>query len=131
MITLSLLHPIQSIPVQSWTFEHEPVIRIGRATDNEVILYSAVVSRHHIEIRRNGDDWEVVNVGTNGTYIDGKKINKTTAVDGMILRLAYSGPKIQIRLDRANGFETDLQNNTKEPPLNDLKEDLVNEMSIG
>jgi pSer/pThr/pTyr-binding forkhead associated (FHA) protein len=52
-----------------------------------------------VEIRPNGSDWEVVNLGANGTYINGKKITKMTAEDGMIIRLASSGPKIQINLD--------------------------------
>ena len=99
MITLTLLHPLQSVPVQSWTFEPESVIRIGRSTDNEVILYSAVVSRHHVEIRRNGLGWEIVSLGANGTYIDGKRITQMPVVDGMIIRLASSGPKIQIHLE--------------------------------
>lgn len=98
VITLTLLNPVQSVPVQSWTFEQESVIRIGRSTDNEVILYSAVVSRHHVEIRRNGTDWEAISLGANGTYIDGKRITQTTVEDGTIIRLASSGPKIQIRL---------------------------------
>lgn len=99
VITLTLLHPLQSVPVQSWTFEPESVIRIGRSTDNEVILYSAVVSRHHVEIRRNGLSWEIVSLGANGTYIDGKRITQMPVVDGMIIRLASSGPKIQIHLE--------------------------------
>ena len=99
MITLTLLHPIQAIPVQNWTFETEPIIRIGRSTDNDVVLYSAVVSRHHAEIRRSGSDWEVANLGANGTYIDKKRIDKTQVLDGMIIRLASSGPQIQIRIN--------------------------------
>lgn len=99
MITLTLLHPLQSVPVQSWTFEPESVIRIGRSTDNEVILYSAVVSRHHVELRRNGSSWVIVSLGANGTYIDGKRITQVPVEDGMIIRLASSGPKIQIHLD--------------------------------
>lgn len=99
VITLTLLHPLQSVPVQSWTFEPESVIRIGRSTDNEVILYSAVVSRHHVEIRRNGLSWEIVSLGANGTYIDGRRITQMPVVDGMIIRLASSGPKIQIHLE--------------------------------
>lgn len=98
MITLTLLHPLQSVPVQHWTFEPTSPIRIGRSTDNEVVLYSAVVSRHHVEIRPNGSIWEVVNLGANGTYINGKKITQLEAQDGMIIRLASSGPKIQINL---------------------------------
>lgn len=99
VITLTLLHPLQSVPVQSWPFETESLIRIGRSTDNEVILYSAVVSRHHVELRRNGSDWEIVSLGANGTYIDGKRITQTPVIDGMIIRLASSGPKIQIRIE--------------------------------
>ncbi|MCA1994247.1 MAG: FHA domain-containing protein [Coleofasciculus sp. S288] len=99
MITLTLLHPLQSVPVQSWPFENESLIRIGRSTDNEVILYSAVVSRHHVELRRNGSEWEIVSLGANGTYIDGKRITQMSVVDGMIIRLASSGPKIQIHID--------------------------------
>ncbi|MDJ0714940.1 MAG: FHA domain-containing protein [Prochloraceae cyanobacterium] len=99
VITLSLLHPIQDIPVQTWSFERESTIKVGRSTDNDVILYSAVVSRHHVELRYSGSGWEAVNVGTNGTYIEGKKVEKIDVVDGTVLRLAYSGPKIQIRIN--------------------------------
>jgi pSer/pThr/pTyr-binding forkhead associated (FHA) protein len=99
VITLTLLHPLQSIPVQSWTFKTESSIKIGRSTNNEVVLYSAVVSRHHVEVRKVGEEWEVVNLGANGTYIDGKRITKTLAVDGMIMRLASSGPKILIKIE--------------------------------
>ena len=98
MITLTLLHPIQSIPVQSWIFEHEPVIRIGRSTDNHVILYSAVVSRHHVELRQVDSQWEVVSLGANGTYVDGKRITQMPIVDSIVIRLARSGPNIQIHV---------------------------------
>lgn len=98
MITLTLLHPLQSIPVQSWTFERESVIRIGRSTDNDVILYSAVVSRHHVEIRCTDSKWEIVNLGANGTYLDGKRITQVPLVDGVTIRLARSGPNIQIHV---------------------------------
>ena len=99
MITLTLLHPLQPVPVQSWTFKEEPQIRIGRSTNNEVVLYSAVVSRHHVEIRKAGQEWEVINLGANGTYIDGKRVTQIIAADGMVMRLASSGPKILIKID--------------------------------
>jgi len=101
VITLTLLHPLKSIAVQKWNFEPNSVIRIGRANDNEVVLYSAVVSRHHLEIRPRGDDWALINLGSNGTFINGKKINKVLVKDGMIIRLASSGPKIKITLDQS------------------------------
>nr|WP_228035186.1 FHA domain-containing protein [Oculatella sp. LEGE 06141] len=98
---MTLLHPVQQTPVQVWTFENESIIRIGRATDNQVILYSAVVSRHHVELRRIGNSWEMVNLGSNGTYFNGKRVTQVPVVDGAIIRLARSGPNIQIRLGEA------------------------------
>ena len=99
MIILTLLHPLQSIAVQSWTFSNESSIKIGRATNNEVVLYSAVVSRHHVEIRKSGDAWEVVNLGSNGTYIDGKRVEQSQILDGTVVRLASSGPRILIKIE--------------------------------
>lgn len=98
MITLALLHPGKTIPVQNWTFDTTSTIRIGRSMDNEVVLYSAVVSRHHLEITYDGKNWDVINLGTNGTYVDDQPITKVQAKDGMVIRLASSGPKIQIHL---------------------------------
>ncbi len=98
VITLTLLHPTKTTPIQSWTFDKPATIRIGRSIDNEVVLYSAVVSRHHLEIRYEKDHWDVVNLGTNGTYLNGKLITEKKATDGMIIRLASSGPSIKIHL---------------------------------
>jgi eukaryotic-like serine/threonine-protein kinase len=98
VITLSLLHPVKQTPVQVWSFPSESVVRIGRSNDNQVVLYSAVVSRYHVELRQSGKTWEVVNVGTNGTYMDGKRVTQMPIVDGSIIRLARSGPNIQINL---------------------------------
>ena len=107
MITLTLLHPLQPVPIQSWTFRNEPSIKIGRATNNEVVLYSAVVSRHHVEIRKlSENEWEVINIGSNGTYIDGKRVEQTKALDGMVFRLASSGPKISIEIEAEAEGET-------------------------
>ncbi len=100
MITLTLLHPSQATPLQHWQFDNDQsTILIGRALDNHVVLYSAVVSRRHLEIRLNDrNDWELENLGANGTFLNGNPIKKTTVVDGMVVRLAASGPQIQIRL---------------------------------
>ncbi|WP_343278040.1 FHA domain-containing protein [Kamptonema sp. UHCC 0994] len=102
VITLTLLHPTQSVPVQSWSFESESVVRIGRATDNDVIIYSAVVSRHHVELWNNPSGWEIINFGANGTYVDDRVITQVPLVDGMMIRLGSSGPKIRVRIEVAD-----------------------------
>ncbi|MEM7649887.1 MAG: FHA domain-containing protein, partial [Cyanobacteria bacterium P01_A01_bin.70] len=44
------------------------------------------------------DGWEIVNLGTNGTYLEGKRVAQAPAEDGIVIRLARSGPNIQINI---------------------------------
>ncbi|MGB3536147.1 MAG: FHA domain-containing protein [Microcoleaceae cyanobacterium] len=99
VIKLTLLHPFQSIPVRSWAFKQEPIIRIGRSMKNHVVLYSAVVSRHHVELRQFARGWKVFNLGTNGTYIEGVQVSESWVKNGCVIHLAISGPKIQLNID--------------------------------
>lgn len=128
MITLTLLHPLKSVPVQKWGFEPNTVIRIGRANDNNVVLYSAVVSRHHVEIRPRGDDWALISLGSNGTFVNGKKINKVLVKDGMIVRLASSGPKIQIKLDNMEDESSNVISN--EPKYANISSEDINKDTV-
>lgn len=105
VITLTLLHPLKSIPVQKWNFKPNSVIRVGRANDNDVVLYSAVVSRYHVEIKPRGDDWALISRGSNGTFINGRKIKKVLVKHGMVIRLASSGPKIRITLQESEQYD--------------------------
>ncbi len=98
VITLSLLHPIQATPVQNWTFESETSVRIGRSNDNDVVVYSAVVSRHHVEMKLTAAGWEINSLGANGTYVNQERVTSLKALDGMVMRLGSTGPKIQISL---------------------------------
>ncbi len=122
MITLTLLHPIQSVPVQSWCFESESVVRIGRSNDNDVIIYSAVVSRHHIELWNNPLGWEIINFGANGTYIDDQLIAQVLVVDGMTIRLGNSGPSIRIRVTTTNLQLDQVSKPPNPPPSNQENE---------
>ena len=130
---LTLLHPLQSMPVRSWTFDRQPVIKIGRCSDNDVVLYSSVVSRYHVELKANHRDWEIINIGSNGTYIDGKPIRKVKVVSGLIINLALTGPKIAIYLDDGSK-EVDFkqrQNYLQENSLDKVKTPLLRNIFDG
>ncbi|APB35033.1 serine/threonine kinase protein [Gloeomargarita lithophora Alchichica-D10] len=100
MITLSLMNPAQGTSIRDWSFTEETVIRIGRAPDNEVVLLSSVVSRHHVELRRERAHWEIFSLGANGTFIDGEQVtDQAKLMDGATIRLAASGPIIQVKID--------------------------------
>lgn len=98
VITLTLLHPLKSTPIQSWTFAQETKVSVGRSTDNDVVLYSAVVSRHHVELCYENSVWEVVSLGANGTYMDNQRVTRSPLKDGSVFRLARSGPNIQVTI---------------------------------
>jgi len=52
------------------------VLRIGRASDNDIVVTDLLVSRHHAEFRKlAGDGYEIADLGSyNGTYVNGQRI---------------------------------------------------------
>lgn len=49
------------------------VVRAGRNPDNDIFLDDVTVSRKHAEFRRQGNTFEVKDLGSlNGTYVNGK-----------------------------------------------------------
>jgi pSer/pThr/pTyr-binding forkhead associated (FHA) protein len=96
VITITLLHPTAATTIQTWQFRSESIIRIGRSGDNDVILYSSVVSRYHAELHPQTLGWEIINIGANGTYIDNRQIDKELIKDKITIYLSPAGPKLQI-----------------------------------
>ena len=75
--------PQRPVP-QSLTLGDRPVVKIGRAADNDLVLADFRVSRHHAEVRRRPEGtWEVVDLQSrNGTYLGGEAITSATLTDG-------------------------------------------------
>ena len=105
MVTLSLLHSEQSTTLKEWKFTDETsAIRVGRSPDNDVILTEPLVSRHHLEIRRNNSlpnssAWQAINLGTNGTFVDGILVAQSVITDGCLLQLAKGGPVLKFTIE--------------------------------
>jgi hypothetical protein len=58
-------------------------VTIGRGPDSGVRLSDASVSRRHAEVRRSGDGWTVVDLGsTNGTRVNGVPVTERRLQDG-------------------------------------------------
>jgi two-component system cell cycle response regulator len=53
----------------------QSTMRIGRGTDNNIVLDGDSVSRRHAQFERRNDAWYAVDVGsTNGTYVNERQI---------------------------------------------------------
>ena len=102
MVSLTLLEAQKQIPLDQWCFENESVIRVGRSADNHVVLTDSLVSRHHLEIRRNssGDGWQVISHGTNGTFLNGTLIYQSPLLNNSLLQLAKGGPMLQFQMEQ-------------------------------
>lgn len=107
VVTLTLLHPKNSASLEEWQFEKESIIRIGRSPENNVVLTDSRVSRHHLELRlveisasRIGNSltstaWRLINLGTNGTFLDGILVSQAWLRNGSLIQLAQGGPKLK------------------------------------
>jgi hypothetical protein len=60
----------------TWPLSKEAVV-IGRMQGCDVMIPDAGVSRRHAEVRREGDEWVIIDLGsTNGIEINGRRVNR-------------------------------------------------------
>lgn len=60
-----------------------PETSIGRSGDNDVLLDDVTVSRKHANIRRAGERFELIDLGSlNGTYVNNNSIARATLSSG-------------------------------------------------
>src|SRR6266542_2602568 len=80
----------------------EDVIRIGRKDDNHVVLAEKVVSSYHAEIRRRGESYTLVDLeSTNGTFVNGERVQKAPLKDRDKVEIGENGPVFEFRSDGA------------------------------
>ena len=72
-------------------------VRVGRAATNGIVVIDGVVSKEHLELRRVGEEWEIIDLGsTNGTFIDGKSVTRAAVGAARTLQLGEGGPEIHL-----------------------------------
>jgi hypothetical protein len=58
-------------------------VTVGRAADCELALADPTISKHHFELRRQGNDVVLIDLGsTNGTRVNGAGVRERVLVDG-------------------------------------------------
>jgi len=93
------------------------VFRAGRDPENDLVIEgadAAIVSSHHLEIRRTENTFRLVDLdSTNGTYLDGQRITETILHNHALITMGPSGPEFQFELEAAS--ETDLSQTLRLP----------------
>ena len=87
--------PVVWVPTLTWDSTSYPLFAtstiLGRGTSADIHVVAPGVSRHHCEIRWNGKRAEVVDLGaTNGTNLDGVKVNRAALPDACTLGLGQA-----------------------------------------
>src|SRR6476659_7938640 len=58
------------------SFDEQRVLRIGRSSENDIVLDSPSVSRRHGELRPTPTGWDLVDIGsTGGTWVDNQRVS--------------------------------------------------------
>ncbi len=93
-LTVQLVHIEGPLKGQIQEFEQTPVT-IGRATDSSVVFPHDLkaISRHHAEIRREGNRFKLIDLSTNGTFVRGRQIDEVYLKDGDVITFSEDGPK--------------------------------------
>jgi hypothetical protein len=87
-------------PAESILLSRTPAV-IGRLSGNDVVLSDANVSRRHAELRRDGDRWWLVDLGsTNGSTVNEKLVKEHELHDGD--ELGFGTTKLVFKLRSGN-----------------------------
>jgi hypothetical protein len=60
---------------------------LGRDPSCDIVLAETVISRQHTRIERRGENWVLVNLSTNGTLVNKKRVDEAILADGDDIRL--------------------------------------------
>jgi len=78
-----------------------PVIHIGRSAENDVRLADDSVSGAHATLLRRGAVWHLIDLAsTNGTFVDGRRIEGEAIIQGMA-ELRFGGIKVTFQPGRS------------------------------
>ena len=82
---------------QEFSLEGKDQFKIGRSTSSDMRLPDAKVSRHHCVIENARGGFLITDLeSTNGTIVNGEKINKAPLKNGDFLRLGFTMLKFEV-----------------------------------
>ena len=96
-------------------FRPPDTVSIGRSSESDVALkeQGGKVSRCHAVLLHDGECWEYYNLGVNGTYANGEKVDTMIVEAGSVVRLGKRGPILQFML-RDPGSKQSVDSNVLE-----------------
>ena len=82
---------------RQYRFEGGQTVRIGRSTDNDVVVSDPTVSRQHARLAWGADGWVLEGLGRAGTYLAGSLVTRLPLAGPVELSLASPhGPVVRL-----------------------------------
>jgi RsiW-degrading membrane proteinase PrsW (M82 family) len=89
---------------QRYSFEQGQTVRIGRSTDNDVVVSDPTVSRQHAQLAWSQDGWVFEGLGRAGTYLRGGAVTRLVVAEPVELTLASPhGPVVRLEPSQPAG----------------------------
>jgi pSer/pThr/pTyr-binding forkhead associated (FHA) protein len=112
---LFLLESPQGHPVQFWSIDGKDLVRIGRASDNDVVIPHPCVSRAHAYLVREECSWRVTSLSSLGIVYRSSKHLDLPLGEGDVFRLGTGGPYLRFSsedAEEANQGQTTMPGST-------------------
>jgi pSer/pThr/pTyr-binding forkhead associated (FHA) protein len=95
VIVVQLIHILGPMKGEIQEFS-EGEISIGRDPSCSLCFPAdlTAISRKHARITREGNQFRLIDASSNGTYVNGKRVQETSLKNGDVLEFAEGGPKV-------------------------------------
>lgn len=102
LLRVTVIAPEGEVTLRA-NFPGSQTVSIGRSSESDIYLpdFGTTISRCHAVVLFDGQNWEYYNLGVNGSYRNGKKIDAVTLKDKIAIRLGKRGPILQLRPGKA------------------------------
>lgn len=114
---IHLLDSAQGHPLQTWRFQNQEVITIGRNDGNDIVLTDPHVSRAHATVVFDNGVWKIVSIGRHGTLVNDRMVSDAKLTDQTTFRLGAEGPLLQ--------FDTKLADSRRSETMDNIGGDLL------
>jgi pSer/pThr/pTyr-binding forkhead associated (FHA) protein len=98
VVEILLFDSPQGRPLHVWSFSGRAEIRIGRATENDVVLADPCVSRAHARLTLEQAAWHAHALSTQGVFHAGRKFVDLELTPGTLFRLGPAGPYLRFQV---------------------------------
>lgn len=98
LLRVTVIAPEGDVTLRA-NFPGTQTVSIGRSSESDIYLpdFGTKISRCHAVVLFDGQNWEYYNLGVNGSYRNGKKIDAVTLTENVAIRLGKRGPILQLR----------------------------------